>query len=73
VFDIRSKTNAINTEEILEAYIKVEYWEKNRTSKIKAIIVDDELHGRENLKKIIELYCKEIEVVGCATSVVEAN
>lgn len=38
-----------------------------------AIIVDDELHGRENLKKIIEDYCREVEILGCADSVVSAK
>lgn len=38
-----------------------------------AIIVDDELYGRENLKKIIETYCREIEILGCADSVVNAK
>jgi len=38
-----------------------------------AIIVDDELHGRENLKKIIETYCPEIEILGLADSVVSAS
>lgn len=42
-------------------------------NKLKAIIVDDELYGRENLKKIIETYCHEIEVLGCADSVVGAK
>ncbi len=38
-----------------------------------AIIVDDELHGRENLKQIIETYCHEIEILGMANSVVNAK
>ena len=38
-----------------------------------AIIVDDELHGRENLKKIIESYCPEVEILGLADSVVNAK
>lgn len=38
--------------------------------KLTAIIIDDELHGRENLKKIIETYCTEIEVLAVADSVV---
>lgn len=38
-----------------------------------AIIVDDELYGRENLRKIIETYCLEIEILGCADSVVKAK
>ena len=41
----------------------------NLVSKLTAIIVDDELHGRENLKKIIESYCPEIEILGLAESV----
>lgn len=44
----------------------------NGFAKLTAIIVDDELHGRENLKKIIENYCPEIEIKGCADSVVSA-
>ena len=42
-------------------------------TKLSAIIVDDELHGRENLKKIIENYCPEIDIQGCAESVVIAK
>ena len=38
-----------------------------------AIIVDDELYGRENLRIIIENYCPEIEVLGLADSVVSAK
>jgi len=41
--------------------------------KLTALIVDDELYGRENLKKIIETYCPELEVVGLADSVVRAK
>jgi two-component system, LytTR family, response regulator len=41
--------------------------------KLTAIIVDDELHGRENLKKIIETYCPEIEILGLAESAVQAK
>lgn len=44
----------------------------NGLNMITAIIVDDELHGRENLKKIIETYCPEIEIVGLADSVINA-
>lgn len=40
---------------------------------LSAIIVDDELFGRENLKKLIEDYCPEIEILGCADSVVNAK
>ncbi|MBS4057357.1 MAG: response regulator transcription factor [Bacteroidales bacterium] len=39
---------------------------------LSVIIVDDELFGRENLKCLIEIYCPELEVVGMASSVVEA-
>ena len=46
---------------------------QNVYNKLRAIIVDDELHGRENLKKIIENYCYEIEILGCADSVVNAK
>ncbi len=41
-------------------------------NELTAIIVDDELFGRENLKKIIETYCPEVIVLGCADSVVNA-
>jgi two-component system LytT family response regulator len=34
--------------------------------KLRALIVDDELHARENLKYLLENYCPEIEVVGLA-------
>ncbi|MBU3926241.1 MAG: LytTR family DNA-binding domain-containing protein [Bacteroidetes bacterium] len=43
------------------------------SNKITAIIVDDELHGRENLKQIIETYCPELEILGLADSVVAAK
>ena len=42
-------------------------------NELRAIIVDDELHGRENLSKIIEIYCREIKIVGLADSVVCAK
>lgn len=38
-----------------------------------AIIVDDELHGRENLRMIIENWCPEIRVEGTADSTVAAK
>jgi two-component system, LytTR family, response regulator len=41
--------------------------------KLTAIIVDDEYYGRENLKKLIETYCPEIDILGCADSVVSAK
>ncbi len=34
--------------------------------KLKALIVDDELHARENLKYLLQNYCPEIEVAGMA-------
>lgn len=37
-----------------------------------AIIVDDELHGRENLRMILENYCPTIIVKGLASSAAEA-
>lgn len=43
------------------------------SSKLTAIIVDDELFGRENLKKIIETYCHEVEILGTADSVANAQ
>lgn len=46
---------------------------QNVPGKLTAIIVDDELHGRENLKMIIENYCDEIEVLGSAESVKNAK
>lgn len=41
--------------------------------KLTAIIVDDELHGRENLKMIIDNYCHEVSILGAANSVVNAK
>jgi two-component system LytT family response regulator len=45
---------------------------ESRPNELTALIVDDEFHGRENLKKIIETYCPEIKVLECADSVVGA-
>jgi two-component system, LytTR family, response regulator len=39
---------------------------------IKAIIIDDEKHGRENLAGILRSYCPEVELAGEAASVEEA-
>ena len=44
-----------------------------QSTSLTAIIVDDELYGRENLRKILENYCHEIELYGCADSVVNAK
>ncbi len=43
------------------------------TPVLKALIVDDELSGRENLKTLIESYCPEIKVLSTASSAVEAK
>ena len=32
--------------------------------KIKALVIDDESHARENLKLLITEFCKDVEVVG---------
>ncbi len=37
--------------------------------KLKALIVDDELHARENLKFLLENFCPEIEIAGMANGV----
>lgn len=37
------------------------------------VIVDDELHGRENLKILIEKHCPSVNVLGLASNVFEAN
>ena len=34
--------------------------------KLRSLIVDDEVHARENLKYLLENYCPEIEIVGMA-------
>jgi two-component system, LytTR family, response regulator len=34
--------------------------------KLRSLIVDDEVHARENLKFLLENYCPEIEVIGMA-------
>jgi two-component system LytT family response regulator len=38
-----------------------------------AIIVDDEIHGRENLKILLEKHCPSVSVKGLASNVFEAN
>jgi len=47
--------------------------QQNAHTKLTAIIVDDELHGRENLRKICETYCTEINILAIADSVVNAK
>lgn len=39
---------------------------------MKALIVDDELHARENLRMLLEEFCPEIAVVGDAAGVADA-
>ncbi len=46
---------------------------QNILTRLTAIIVDDELYGRENLRKIIEEYCHEVEILGCADSAISAK
>ena len=41
--------------------------------KIKALIVDDEEFARENLRMIIEDYCPDVELIGCAASAEQAR
>lgn len=41
-------------------------------TKIQAVIVDDELNARENLKYLLNAFCKEVEVVSEASNVDEA-
>lgn len=45
---------------------------ENRKKQLTALIVDDELHGRENLRMILEKFCPEIKVTGIASSATEA-
>ncbi len=41
--------------------------------KFRTLIVDDEIHGRENLKNLLNNHCPEIEIIGEAASVSEAH
>jgi two-component system LytT family response regulator len=41
--------------------------------KLTALIVDDELHARENLKMLLEEFCPSVEVIGMASDVNEAR
>jgi two-component system LytT family response regulator len=41
-------------------------------NRLQALIVDDEMHARENLRMLIEEFCPEITVVGQASGVSEA-
>jgi len=42
-------------------------------NKLRAIIVDDELPGRENLKNLLDTYCPEIKVIALAESAIQAK
>ena len=39
-------------------------------NQISAIIVDDELYGRENLKKLLNEYCPEVKIIDLAKSMI---
>src|SRR5687767_13461427 len=39
---------------------------------IKALIVEDELHNRNNLMRLLETHCKELDIVGTAADADEA-
>lgn len=41
--------------------------------KLRALIVDDETHARENLRFLLQNYCPEIEVTGMAGNVADAR
>lgn len=45
---------------------------EKQPKQLTAIIVDDELHGRENLRVLLQNYCPGIMVKGLASSVTEA-
>lgn len=49
--------------------IKFDAVNMERSSKIKTIIIDDELKAREILKKLIASYCPAIEIVGEANTI----
>jgi len=38
---------------------------------IKAVIVEDELHGLNNLKNLLAAHCEDVEVVGAASNIAE--
>lgn len=42
-------------------------------TKLKALIVDDELHCRENLKMLVDEFCPEVEVLALAQNAAEAR
>lgn len=41
--------------------------------KLRSLIVDDEIHARENLKFLLSNYCPEIEVIGAASDILSAK
>ena len=42
-------------------------------NKIQAVIVDDELNARENLRYLLNAFCKEVEIVSEVANVDEAT
>ena len=42
-------------------------------NKIRALIVDDEVHARENLSGLLEEYCPEIDIIGQASGISSAK
>lgn len=40
---------------------------------VKAIIVDDELHARESLASLLEIYCPEVNILETASNLTEAK
>lgn len=41
--------------------------------KLRALIVDDEIHARENLKFLLQNYCPELELIGSAADIITAK
>jgi len=41
--------------------------------KLRALIVDDELHARENLELLLEEFCPEIQVLGQADGILRLS
>ncbi len=45
----------------------------SEATKMKALIIDDEAHARENLKMLVEEFCQQVEVVGTASGADEGH
>lgn len=59
----------------MQYFGKINYLHGLMTSslrKIKALVIDDELHARENLKLLITEFCADLEIVGEACGKIEA-